>query len=110
MTLIGPSLLLLLLGRLASCQPTVAIKSGALCSAKRKKQKSGMYAPAAWQIPRGLQVAVGQQHRVGAFVSLYACGVFCHDIRPVIEVGDATKAFCLALSAENARALVQALQ
>ena len=48
------------------------------------------------------QIAVGEQHRRFAFVGLDARGVDRHHVGPVGEIGDAAKAFRLALGAIGA--------
>ena len=49
------------------------------------------------------EVAVGQQHRRFGFVGLDARGVDRHHVGPVREIGDAAKAFRLALRAIGVR-------
>ena len=69
-----------------------------------------LHAPAIRQVPRSLQVAIGQQHGIRTLLSLYACGEARHYIWPVVVVCYAPKALGLALCAEVAGALVQPLK
>ena len=56
------------------------------------------------------QVAVGQQHRAGGFIGSDSHPISGHDVGAVGKVGDAAKAFRLALGAENAARLIQPFQ
>ena len=55
--------------------------------------------PGARHVALGNEIAVGQQHRRFAFVGFDARGVDRHHVRPIEEIGDAAKAFGLALGA-----------
>ena len=62
------------------------------------------------EIARLKQVAVRQQHRVLGLVGAQQHGVFGHHIRTVEEIGNAAKAFGLALGKEAAARGVEAGQ
>eukprot|EP00760_Papus_ankaliazontas_P017972 PhM_4_TR17409/c0_g1_i2/m.69949 len=64
----------------------------------------------AFNITAGLEVAVGEQHRVQCLVRLDVRRVFRHDVGAVEEVRDAAEPFRLTLCAEVATALVQAFE
>ena len=54
------------------------------------------------------QIAVGEKHRRLGFVGFDARGVDRHHVRPVEEIGDAAKAFGLALRAIGGAGAVEA--